>query len=140
MIGNYVKPGLICLCALGMSSNSVAQATHTPIKNIVLVHGAWADDSGWKKTSTSSKNRSHRFRTTSPLTVVPEVGRRHWPLDRRLPYCRSVRAFRDVGPNAKVWSYLAGAASSDSTLPRYNVNTFLNSATTRAFPLGSASA
>jgi len=35
--------------------------------------------------------------------------------------------------------YLADASSSDKTLPRYNVNTFLNSATTRTFPLISAS-
>src|SRR5258705_3192800 len=48
MIANYVKAGLICLCALGMSNNSVAQTSGTPIKNIVLVHGAWADGSGWK--------------------------------------------------------------------------------------------
>jgi pimeloyl-ACP methyl ester carboxylesterase len=31
-----------------MLSNSVAQKSGTPIKNIVLVHGAWADGSGWK--------------------------------------------------------------------------------------------
>jgi pimeloyl-ACP methyl ester carboxylesterase len=31
-----------------MSSNSVAQTPGAPIKNIVLVHGAWADGSGWK--------------------------------------------------------------------------------------------
>jgi pimeloyl-ACP methyl ester carboxylesterase len=48
MIANYVKAGLICLCALGMVNNSVAQTLDTPIKNIVLVHGAWADGSGWK--------------------------------------------------------------------------------------------
>jgi pimeloyl-ACP methyl ester carboxylesterase len=48
MIANYLKAGLICLCALGMSNNSVAQISGTPIKNIVLVHGAWADGSGWK--------------------------------------------------------------------------------------------
>jgi hypothetical protein len=49
MIANYVKAGLICLCALGMSNNlSVAHTSDTPIKNIVLVHGAWADGSGWK--------------------------------------------------------------------------------------------
>jgi len=29
-------------------SNSDAQTPGTPIKNIVLVHGAWADGSGWK--------------------------------------------------------------------------------------------
>jgi pimeloyl-ACP methyl ester carboxylesterase len=48
MIANYVKVGLICVCALGMVNNSVAQTSDTPIKNIVLVHGAWADGSGWK--------------------------------------------------------------------------------------------
>jgi pimeloyl-ACP methyl ester carboxylesterase len=49
MIANYVKAGLICLCALGMLNNSVAaQTSGTAIKNIVLVHGAWADGTGWK--------------------------------------------------------------------------------------------
>ena len=48
MIANYVKTWLICLCALGMLNNSVAQTSDTPIKNILLVHGAWADGSGWK--------------------------------------------------------------------------------------------
>jgi pimeloyl-ACP methyl ester carboxylesterase len=48
MIANYVKAGLICLCALGISNNSIAQTSSTPIKNIVLVHGAWADGSGWR--------------------------------------------------------------------------------------------
>jgi hypothetical protein len=32
-------------------------------------------------------------------------------------------------------SYFASTASSDNMLPRYNVNTFLNSTTTRTFPL-----
>ena len=49
MIANYVKAGLICLCALGILNNSAAaQTSGTTIKNIVLVHGAWADGSGWK--------------------------------------------------------------------------------------------
>jgi pimeloyl-ACP methyl ester carboxylesterase len=48
MIANYLKAGLICLCALGMYNNSVAQTSGTSIKNIVLVHGAWADGSGWR--------------------------------------------------------------------------------------------
>ena len=48
MIANYLKAGLICLCALGMYNNSVAQTSGTLIKNIVLVHGAWADGSGWR--------------------------------------------------------------------------------------------
>src|ERR1700732_2652962 len=48
MIANYLKAGLICLCALGMYNNSAAQTSGRPIKNIVLVHGAWADGSGWR--------------------------------------------------------------------------------------------
>jgi pimeloyl-ACP methyl ester carboxylesterase len=48
MIANCMKAGLICLWALGMSNNSVAQTSGKPIQNIVLVHGAWADGSGWK--------------------------------------------------------------------------------------------
>src|ERR1700692_2367075 len=48
MIANYVKVGLICLCAFGMSNNSFAQTLAAPVRNIVLVHGAWADGSGWK--------------------------------------------------------------------------------------------
>jgi pimeloyl-ACP methyl ester carboxylesterase len=48
MIANYVKAGLIFLCALGIPNNSAAQTSGTPIKNIVLVHGAWADGSGWR--------------------------------------------------------------------------------------------
>jgi pimeloyl-ACP methyl ester carboxylesterase len=48
MIANYVKAVLIYLSALGMANNSVAQTSDTSIKNIVLVHGAWADGSGWK--------------------------------------------------------------------------------------------
>ena len=47
-MANYLKAGLLCLCALGMYNNSVAQTSGTPIKNIVLVHGAWADGSGWR--------------------------------------------------------------------------------------------
>jgi pimeloyl-ACP methyl ester carboxylesterase len=31
-----------------MSNNSFAQTSSMPVKNIVLVHGAWADGSGWK--------------------------------------------------------------------------------------------
>jgi pimeloyl-ACP methyl ester carboxylesterase len=31
-----------------MYNNSVAQTSGTPIKNILLVHGAWADGSGWR--------------------------------------------------------------------------------------------
>ncbi len=43
-----LKAGLICVCFLGIWKQSVAQTSASPIKNIVLVHGAWVDGSGWK--------------------------------------------------------------------------------------------
>src|SRR5260370_27540998 len=79
---------------------------------------------------------SANLKTTSGLPVIWKQGMTsHKPTYGDQQVC----AYAIVGPNAKVSSYLAGAASSDNTLPRYNVNTFLNSATTRTFPLGSAS-
>jgi pimeloyl-ACP methyl ester carboxylesterase len=48
MIANRVKAALICLCVFAMSGISTAQTSGAPIRNIVLVHGAWADGSGWK--------------------------------------------------------------------------------------------
>jgi len=44
----YVEAGLIAMCVLGMYNKSVAQTSASPVKNIVLVHGAWVDGSGWK--------------------------------------------------------------------------------------------
>jgi hypothetical protein len=34
MVANHLKAGLICLCAFGISNNSVAQRSGTAIKNI----------------------------------------------------------------------------------------------------------
>jgi pimeloyl-ACP methyl ester carboxylesterase len=36
------------LCAAALSSTPHLQAQQSAVKNIVLVHGAWADGSGWK--------------------------------------------------------------------------------------------
>ena len=36
------------LCAAALSSTPKLQAQKSEVKNIVLVHGAWADGSGWK--------------------------------------------------------------------------------------------
>ena len=48
MIRTTLRISLACLvlfCAAGLTS---APAQNRPVKNIVLVHGAWADGSGWK--------------------------------------------------------------------------------------------
>ena len=36
------------LCAAVPSSTPLLQAQESEVKNIVLVHGAWADGSGWR--------------------------------------------------------------------------------------------
>src|ERR1700751_3680078 len=43
----HLKSGLAFAAALSLIS-SAAPATAEPLKNIVLVHGAWVDASGWR--------------------------------------------------------------------------------------------
>ena len=48
MFRNTMKAGfvyVVMLAALGLAST---QGQNRPVKNVVLVHGAWADGSGWK--------------------------------------------------------------------------------------------
>lgn len=47
MFPSVLKTAFACLVMLP-SLNITAQAQSSPIKNVVLVHGAWADGSGWK--------------------------------------------------------------------------------------------
>jgi|HubBroStandDraft_4_1064222.scaffolds.fasta_scaffold239086_1 hypothetical protein len=39
---------LLVTCSALSAQNPTAQKDNHPIRNIVLVHGAWADASGWK--------------------------------------------------------------------------------------------
>lgn len=48
MFANYGKSALVCMSVLGVCNSSVAQTPAKPVKNIVLVHGAWVDGSGWR--------------------------------------------------------------------------------------------
>jgi len=46
---NRFKPSLAMMCAIFGMATSVSQAASAaPVKNIVLVHGAWVDGSGWR--------------------------------------------------------------------------------------------
>jgi pimeloyl-ACP methyl ester carboxylesterase len=36
------------MCILGIINQAVAQTSAKPVNNVVLVHGAWVDGSGWK--------------------------------------------------------------------------------------------
>ena len=40
--------GFVYLILLAALAGITIQAQHSPVKNVVLVHGAWADGSGWK--------------------------------------------------------------------------------------------
>ena len=42
------RAGTFLTIGLGLLAATIGIATAAPIKNIVLVHGAWADGSGWK--------------------------------------------------------------------------------------------
>jgi pimeloyl-ACP methyl ester carboxylesterase len=42
------KVGFVYLALLVALAATSAQAQNSPVKNVVLVHGAWADGSGWK--------------------------------------------------------------------------------------------
>src|ERR1700678_3021122 len=66
----------------------------------------------------SGRDQGNTFRLSRPNCVSP---------------CNGCNQMQEFG------LYLAEASSSDNALPRYNVNTFLNSATTRTFSLVSAS-
>ena len=47
MIRNTLKAGIAVVLLAPLYVTTI-QAQNTPVKNIVLVHGAWADGSGWK--------------------------------------------------------------------------------------------
>src|SRR5580692_3570484 len=68
-----LKVGLICLCFLGIWKQSVAQTSASPIKNIVLVHGAWVDGSGWKPVyDILTKDGYHVTMVQEPLTSLDD--------------------------------------------------------------------
>ena len=80
-------------------------------------------------------------RPYADLTRYPEVGRYILSSDSPCWAPTDIQSGLVANPQYTLAdSYLARTASPDKMLPRYNVNTFLNSATTRAFPFGSASA
>jgi pimeloyl-ACP methyl ester carboxylesterase len=48
MFHSDFKLGFACFVLLALLGVPTTQAQKSPVKNIVLVHGAWADGSGWK--------------------------------------------------------------------------------------------
>lgn len=74
------------LSAAAIASLAASANAQTPaVKNVVLVHGAFADGSGWRGVYdeltrrgyqvTIVQNRSRRSLTTSPRPGVPSIGR-----------------------------------------------------------------
>ncbi len=48
MFRNTLKVGFVYVVLLAAVAVTTIQAQNSPVKNVVLVHGAWADGSGWK--------------------------------------------------------------------------------------------
>jgi pimeloyl-ACP methyl ester carboxylesterase len=48
MIHQTRKVGFVFLVLLAALAGTTMQAQNRPVKNVVLVHGAWADGSGWR--------------------------------------------------------------------------------------------
>ena len=48
MLQSTLKVGFVCVVLLATLVLTTVQAQNSTVKNIVLVHGAWADGSGWK--------------------------------------------------------------------------------------------
>jgi hypothetical protein len=43
------KVGFVYVVLLAALAVTTVQAQKSPVKNVVLVHGAWADGSGWRR-------------------------------------------------------------------------------------------
>src|SRR5580692_5967398 len=48
MFQGTLKLGFVYVALLSTLAVTTVQAQNSPVKNVVLVHGAWADGSGWK--------------------------------------------------------------------------------------------
>ena len=73
---SLVVSSLSLAAALVASSGAMAQdapSAHTPVKNIVLVHGAWVDGSGWKPVyDILTKDGFHVSLVQEPLTSLDD--------------------------------------------------------------------
>jgi pimeloyl-ACP methyl ester carboxylesterase len=72
LLNKYLIAAIICFCTLLASVNPVA-AQNRPVKNIVIVHGAFADGSGWKSVySILTKKGYHVTIVQNPLTSLDD--------------------------------------------------------------------
>src|SRR5260221_12102274 len=103
---------LTLLLALGISASTiVADGADTPVKNIVLVHGAWADGSSWAKViPLLEKAGLHVVAGQNPLTSLSDdvaaTKRAIAPLDGPAllvcpSYCRVVVTGTGNGPKVR---------------------------------------
>lgn len=72
----YIAAALALSTGLLASSGAMAQdtqAAHAPVRNIVLVHGAWVDGSGWKPVyDILTKDGYHVSVVQEPLTSLDD--------------------------------------------------------------------
>src|SRR5262245_42978583 len=81
-IANAVLAGSIGLTA-ALPGISPAQTQSQPVRNIVLVHGAFADGTSWGKVIPILEARGfHVVAVQNPLTSLSDDAKRHSPADR----------------------------------------------------------
>lgn len=71
--------------AVGISGSALAQPAAQPVKNVVLVHGAFADGSGWRGVYDDLTRRGYRVTVVqNPLTsLADDVAATNRALDRQ---------------------------------------------------------
>jgi hypothetical protein len=79
-----------CVFAASAAMAQDTQPTTTPVKNVVLVHGAWVDGSGWKPVyDILTKDGYHVTMVQEPLTSDYSGSAQLWRLDHHRSGCRS---------------------------------------------------
>lgn len=73
------------IAAIGIAGSASAQPTAEPVKNVVLVHGAFADGSGWRGVYDELTGRGYRVTVVqNPLTsLADDVAATNRALDRQ---------------------------------------------------------
>src|ERR1700740_1054240 len=104
MIFSNLKNSFVSAAAFLMLAGDATTAVADPVKNIVLVHGAWADGSGWKPVyeilskdgydvTMGQEPLTSREAGTDPHVVglvyvaahAPDVGEDEGALEKRMP-------------------------------------------------------
>src|SRR5688572_22214524 len=85
MISNFLTIALAAAVGLAPAAQAKAASDETPVRNVVLVHGAFADGSGWRGVYDQLVRRGYRVTIVqNPLTsLADDVAATRRVLDRQ---------------------------------------------------------